>query len=70
MTLKQLKLEIRNYNELKQKAIHNIEVRLNCTYWYYDGTFKVHRFNVHGTNLTVDLSKDLMLQIYENTKNV
>ena len=57
------KKEAEKYEEITQKAITNIEQRLNVTFWYYDNAFKTYRFKVNEEFQTLDMVRDVMIGI-------
>ena len=60
------KKEIKEYKEQTKKCIEAIESKLNVTYWYYDNGFKVYRFRISNSEVSLDLPRSVMVALSQN----
>lgn len=58
------KQEIKELNSLTQDAIKYIEKTLKVSFFCYDNIHKLYKFKVTGTYKTLDISREVMLSIY------
>lgn len=57
------KKEVEEYEEITNKAVNNIEKRLNVKFWYYDNGFRKYRFKVNGEFETLDMTRNVMVSL-------
>lgn len=60
--------ELKEYEEITNNSIEFIEKTLNVTFMEYDNGLKTYRFRVPGEWLTLNLDRNIMVQLYTNSR--
>ena len=62
------KQALKEYEEIKNNSIEFIEKTLKVTFMGYDNGLKAYRFRVPGEWLTLNLDRNIMVQLHTNSK--